>query len=176
MEKILKFLKCKDINEVISKIKSYEINEEITEFVSLMTEITKEKIIDKDITTLKGKKDLIEFLRSDIGYKTTEEFKVIFMNAKSQVIAAETLFKGTIDRSVVYPRVIVEKALKYETKGVIFAHNHPSGGIEPSRKDKELTKDMQELLGKLDIKLLDHIIISQDTNYSFYENGIIDHF
>ena len=173
MKKILKFLKCKDIEEVISKIKSYEISEEVDEFVNLMKKVTEENIKNKDITTVKGKSDLIKFLRGDMGYKTTEEFKVIFLNSASEVIAVETLFKGTVDRSAIYPRVIVEKSLKYATKGVIFVHNHPSGNVEPSRKDKEITLEMQELLSKLDIRLLDHIIISDNDNFSFYDNGLL---
>lgn len=173
MKKILKFLKCKDIEEVISKIKSYEISEEVDEFVNLMKKVTEENIKNKDITTVKGKSDLMKFLRGDMGYKTTEEFKVIFLNSASEVIAVETLFKGTVDRSAIYPRVIVEKSLKYATKGVIFVHNHPSGNLEPSRKDKEITLEMQELLSKLDIRLLDHIIISENDNFSFYDNGLL---
>ena len=173
MKKILKFLKCKDIEEVISKIKSYEISEEVDEFVNLMKKVTEENIKNKDITTVKGKSNLIKFLRGDMGYKTTEEFKVIFLNSASEVIAVETLFKGTVDRSAIYPRVIVEKSLKYATKGVIFVHNHPSGNLEPNRKDKEITLEMQELLSKLDIRLLDHIIISDNDNFSFYDNGLL---
>lgn len=173
MKKILKFLKCKDIEEVISKIKSYEISEEVDEFVNLMKKVTEENIKNKDITTVKGKSDLMKFLRGDMGYKTTEEFKVIFLNSASEVIAVETLFKGTVDRSAIYPRVIVEKSLKYATKGVIFVHNHPSGNLEPSRKDKEITLEMQELLSKLDIRLLDHIIISENDNFSFYDNDLL---
>lgn len=173
MKKILKFLKCKDIEEVISKIKSYEISEEVDEFINLMKKVTEENIKNKDITTVKGKSDLMKFLRGDMGYKTTEEFKVIFLNSASEVIAVETLFKGTVDRSAIYPRVIVEKSLKYATKGVIFVHNHPSGNLEPSRKDKEITLEMQELLSKLDIRLLDHIIISENDNFSFYDNGLL---
>ncbi|MGL4451137.1 MAG: JAB domain-containing protein, partial [Sarcina sp.] len=91
------------------------------------------------------------------------------------LLGEETLFRGTIDRSVVYPRLIVERALKYATKGIIFAHNHPSGSLTPSRKDIELTTELKELLEVIDIKLLDHIILGEGDYFSFYDNGLIEY-
>ena len=174
MKKILKFLKCKDIEEVVT-IKSYEISEELEQFKELMTTITKGNIGKKDLTTVKGKTELLNYLRSDIGFKNLEEFKVIYLSSSNRLIGEETLFRGTIDRSVVYPRLIVERALKYPTKGIIFAHNHPSGDLTPSRKDIALTQELKDLLDILDIKLLDHIILGDENHFSFYENGLIEH-
>ena len=174
MKKILRFLKCKDIDEVVTKIKSYEISEELEQFKELMTTISKGNIGKKDLATVKGKTELLNYLRSDIGFKNTEEFKVIYLSSSNRLIGEETLFRGTIDRSVVYPRLIVERALKYPTKGIIFAHNHPSGDLKPSRKDIELTHELKDLLEILDIKLLDHIIISDEDYFSFYDNGLIE--
>lgn len=175
MKKILRFLKCKDIDEVVAKIKSYEISEELEQFKELMTTIAKGNIGKKDLATVKGKTELLNYLRSDIGFKNTEEFKVIYLSSSNRLIGEETLFRGTIDRSVVYPRPIVERALKYPTKGIIFAHNHPSGDLKPSRKDIELTHELKDLLDVLDIKLLDHIILGEGDHFSFYENGLIEH-
>lgn len=175
MKKILKFLKCKDIDEVVAKIKSYEISEELEQFKELMTTISKGNIGKKDLATVKGKTELLNYLRSDIGFKNTEEFKVIYLSSSNRLIGEETLFRGTIDRSVVYPRLIVERALKYPTKGIIFAHNHPSGDLKPSRKDIELTHELKDLLDVLDIKLLDHIILGEGDHFSFYENGLIEY-
>ncbi|MGL4538107.1 MAG: JAB domain-containing protein [Cetobacterium sp.] len=175
MKKILKFLKCKDIDEVVSKIKSYEINEELEQFRELMTTIAKGNVGKKDLTTVKAKSELLKYLRSDIGFKNTEEFKVIYLSSSNRLIGEETLFRGTIDRSVVYPRLIVERALKHPTKGIIFAHNHPSGDLKPSRKDIELTNELKDLLEVLDIRLLDHLIIGENDYFSFYDNGLIEH-
>lgn len=174
MKKILKFLKCKDISEVTNKIKSYEISEELEEFKNLMTTITKGNIQKKNLITISGKQELIKYLRSDIGLKNTEEFKVIYLSSSNCLIEEETLFKGTVDRSIVYPRLVLEKALKYATRGIIFAHNHPSGNLKPSKKDIEITLELQDLLNKVDIKVLDHIILSDTDHYSFYENGLIE--
>lgn len=175
MKKILRFLKCKDVEEVVTKIKSYEISEELEQFKKLMTTITKGNVGKKDLTTVKGKTELLNYLRSDIGFKNTEEFKVIYLSSSNRLLGEETLFRGTIDRSVVYPRLIVERALKYPTKGIIFAHNHPSGSLTPSRKDIELTTELKELLEVIDIKLLDHIILGEGDYFSFYDNGLIEH-
>lgn len=175
MKKILKFLKCKDIDEVVSKIKSYEITEELSQFKELMITISKGNIGKKDLTTVKGKTELLNYLRSDIGFKNTEEFKIIYLSSSNRLLGEETLFKGTVDRSVVYPRLIIERALKYPTKGIIFAHNHPSGSLTPSRKDIELTTELKELLEVIDIKLLDHIILGEGDHFSFYENGLIEY-
>ena len=175
MKKILRFLKCKDIDEVVAKIKSYEISEELEQFKELMTTISKGNIGKKDLATVKGKTELLNYLRCDIGFKNLEEFKVIYLSSSNRLIGEETLFRGTIDRSVVYPRLIVERALKYPTKGIIFAHNHPSGDLKPSRKDIELTHELKDLLDVLDIKLLDHIILGDGDHFSFYENGLIEY-
>ena len=175
MKKILKFLKCKDIDEVVTKIKSYEISEELEQFKELMITINKGNIGKKDLTTVKGKTELLNYLRSDIGFKSTEEFKVIYLSSSNCLLGEETLFRGTVDRSVVYPRLIIERALKYSTKGIIFAHNHPSGSLTPSKKDIVLTQELKDLLDVLDIKLLDHIILGEGDHFSFYENGLIEY-
>ncbi|MGL4628520.1 RadC family protein [Cetobacterium sp.] len=129
-----------------------------------------------DLKTLKGKTDLINYLKDDVGSLKSEEFKVIYLSSDNKIVADEILFKGTIDRSVVYPRKIVERAIHNRAKGVIFAHNHPSGNLTPSKKDIELTLEMQELLEKVDIKLLDHIIVSDESYFSFYDNGLIEYY
>lgn len=129
-----------------------------------------------DLTTLKGKNDLINYLKDDVGSLKSEEFKVIYLSSDNKIVSDEILFKGTIDRSVVYPRKIMERAIDNRAKGIIFAHNHPSGNLTPSKKDIEVTLEMQELLEKVDIKLLDHIIVSDESYFSFYENGLIEYY
>lgn len=131
---------------------------------------------NSDLTTLKGKNDLVNYLKDDVGTLKSEEFKVIYLSSDNKIVCDEILFKGTIDRSVVYPRKIMERAIDNRAKGIIFAHNHPSGNLTPSKKDIELTLEMQELLEKVDIKLLDHIIVSDESYFSFYENGLIEYY
>lgn len=170
MEKILKFLKCNDIEDVYKKIKSYEISEELQEFKNLMIAVSEKQIIGKDIT---NKKDLIEYLKKDMGFNNLEEFKVLFLDSSNKIIANKTLFKGTVNRNVVYPRVVIEEALKYSTRGLILVHNHPTGLLNPSSKDIELTDVLYDLCENLDIKLIDHIIVSNNNYFSFFENNLI---
>lgn len=139
----------------------------------LIKNIFKEKLKSNDEIFIKSKQSLLDYLRCEAGFTNIEKFEVLFLDSCSRVVASEELFKGTIDRSVVYPREIIEKVIFYKAKGVIFAHNHPSGNIQPSKKDIELTKHMQEALGYIDVKVLDHIIVSKDLYFSFYEEGLI---
>lgn len=122
---------------------------------------------------LRDKESLLKYLRSDIGFSSREEFKVIFLNNYNILVGSETLFVGTIDKSAVYPREILEKVIQYKAKGVIFAHNHPSGNLRPSKQDIQITEHMQEVLEMVDVKLLEHIIITKDGYFSFLQEGLI---
>lgn len=135
----------------------------------------REKIEDKDILTIKSKNSLLSYLRGEIGYSPREEFKILFLDTSNKLIASETLFSGTIDKSAIYPREIVERVIKNRAKSVIFAHNHPSGNISPSKKDIELTQYMYDSLKLLEIRLLDHIIVTKNSYFSFLEEGLIEY-
>lgn len=127
----------------------------------------------RDGIQLRDKESLLKYLRSDIGFSSREEFKVIFLNNFNILVGSETLFVGTIDKSAVYPREILEKVIQYKAKGVIFAHNHPSGNLRPSKQDIQITEHMQEVLEMIDVKLLEHIIITKDGYFSFLQEGLI---
>ncbi len=128
----------------------------------------------RDITTISGTEDLVRYLRNDIGYSKVEEFKVIFLNNSNNLIEAENLSTGTIDRSPIYPREIVERVIHHRAKSVILSHNHPSGSVTASKADIEITLKLKKILEILDVRLLDHIIISRDSYCSFLEEGIIE--
>ena len=127
----------------------------------------------RDGIQLRDKESLLKYLRSDIGFSSREEFKIIFLNNFNILVGSETLFVGTIDKSAVYPREILEKVIQYKAKGVIFAHNHPSGNLRPSKQDIQITEHMQEVLEMIDVKLLEHIIITKDGYFSFLQEGLI---
>lgn len=113
-----------------------------------------------------------DYLKYRLGAKEREVFSVLLLDSQNRVIAYEELFHGTIDSASVYPREIVKTALKANASAVIFAHNHPSGVTTPSEADKRITKRLQEALSLIDIRVLDHFIIGQDT-FSFAERGLI---
>lgn len=127
----------------------------------------------EDIVAIRSKNQLINYLRKNIGISKSEEFKVLFLNSNNEVLGIETLFEGTIDRSAVYPRKILERVLSYNARSIVFSHNHPSGNTTPSQKDIELTNTLKDFFRLVDVSILDHIIISKNSYFSFLEEGIL---
>jgi DNA repair protein RadC len=113
-----------------------------------------------------------DYLKVSLKGLADEEFKMLFLDSRNQLIAVETFKTGTVNRSVVYPRKVVERALYNHAVGVIIAHNHPAGSLEPSQEDQDITRAIKEALKTVDITLLDHIIIGNNDYYSFRNNGI----
>lgn len=115
----------------------------------------------------------LDYLKAKLSGKRHEVFACLFLNTQYHLIAYEELFQGTLNQTAVYPRVILEAALKHHAAAVIISHNHPSGQVEPSLADKYITLDIQKALELVDIKLIDHIIIGGGRNlsYSFLEHG-----
>ena len=114
-----------------------------------------------------------KYLKSNMGFLEKEIFKVIFLSSKNEYLGEENLFLGTIDRSQIYAREIMKTTMEYNAKSVIFSHNHPSGDVKPSQADIEMTKKMKKILEPLEVRVLDHIIITSTKYYSFLEEGII---
>ena len=139
----------------------------------ISTKIYEGKLENKDLVAIDNKNTLIAYLRGNIGFNSAEQFMVLFLDTRNRILETMTLFSGTLDRSIVYPREIIKHVIKYEAKSVIFAHNHPSGSSKPSKSDIDITKKLYFSLKEFDIRLLDHIIITKNDYYSFLENGII---
>ena len=118
--------------------------------------------------------DLVRtYLQMKLGRHDREVFACLFLNNKHGLIAYEELFLGTIDGSVVHPRVIVKRALELNAAAVIVAHNHPAGDPSPSETDKLITTRLTKALKLLDIRLLDHFIIGSPDVLSFAEEGLM---
>ena len=100
----------------------------------------------------------------------------MFLNIQNQVIEVEDLFEGTLSASAIYPREIIEKAIKYNAAALIFAHNHPSGNSTPSDDDKRITRDLVFVGNMMQIRVLDHIIIGDNSYYSFADEGLIEEY
>lgn len=113
------------------------------------------------------------YLKSLLSHEKREQFVVLFLNNQHQLLSSETLFSGTINSAEVHPRIVAEKALHYHASAVILAHNHPSGLLEPSQADKNITQHIVNALKLLDIRVLDHIIVAHEQCYSFAEYGLI---
>ncbi|MHB9099665.1 MAG: RadC family protein [Syntrophales bacterium] len=117
--------------------------------------------------------ELIDFCRTVMGGKRDEEFCVIYLDAQNQIIEFETIQKGVVNQAVVYPRQVLESALKKKASAIILAHNHHSGHVRPSDADIRLTKTIQETAKVLDILVHDHIIIGENRFFSFREEGLM---
>ena len=114
-----------------------------------------------------------DYLRLKLVAEPNEVFAIVFMNSQHRVLAYEPMFKGTLDSTAVYPRVVVQRALELNAGAVIFSHQHPSGCTEPSSADRVLTDRLKAALALIDVRVLDHIIVVQGTPYSFAESGLL---
>ena len=137
-------------------------------------EFLKEKIIDKPI--YKSAQEVFDYLYHSMRDLKKEVFKVIYLNIQNQIIETEDLFEGTINSSSVSPREVVESAIKNNAASLIFVHNHPSGNPEPSKSDKELTRDLVYAGSIMRIRVLDHIIIGSNRYFSFAGEGLIEEY
>ncbi len=137
-------------------------------------EFLKEKILDKPV--YKSAKEIFDYLYHSMRDLKKEVFKIIYLNSQNQIIDTADLFKGTINSGSISPREVIESAIKYNAVSLIFAHNHPSGNPEPSKSDKELTRDLVYAGGIMRIKVLDHIIIGNNRYFSFAGEGLIEEY
>ncbi len=125
-------------------------------------------------TSVKSSQEVYDYLYHSLSGLKKEVFKVLFLNSQNRILAVEDLFNGTVNSSAVSPREVIERALKHHAVSLIFAHNHPAGGIEPSQSDKDLTRDLIFAVDAIGIKVLDHIIIGNDRYFSFAGAGLIE--
>ncbi len=114
-----------------------------------------------------------DFLQMQLGSRPHEVFAVLFLDAQHRLIAFEELFRGTLSQTSVYPREVVKQALAHNAGAVILTHNHPSGVLEPSRADELLTQTLKSSLQLIDVRVLDHIVVSRSACLSFAERGLL---
>ncbi len=130
-----------------------------------------EQLEDKPV--IKSSKSVFNAIQPVIGELEHEEFWVLYLNNSNEVIVKKQLSKGGITATMVDIRLIFKKAVELTSVGIIVCHNHPSGKLKPSDSDKRLTKKIMAAGKTLDIKLLDHLIITQKDYFSFADNGIL---
>ncbi|MEJ1128765.1 DNA repair protein RadC [Variovorax sp. CCNWLW225] len=114
-----------------------------------------------------------EYLQMHIGSRPYEVFAVLFLDAQHRLIVLEELFRGTLAQTSVYPREVVMRALHHNAAAVVLSHNHPSGSIEPSRADESLTQTLRAALSLIDVRVLDHVIVSAGQSFSMAEKGLL---
>jgi len=164
-----------DIKE-LEKIKGIGlISAILIKFVGeLLTELYGENLkIETKADKITDKEALLKFLRNKIGYEDVEKFYVIYLSSSNEVIAFEESSSGTLDRSSIYPREIYKRVIMENAKSIIIAHNHPSGNTCPSKCDIDITNEIAKGLKNFGALLLEHIIITRDSYFSFLEEGLI---
>ena len=114
-----------------------------------------------------------DYLVLKLGSYTKEVFMVLFLDTQNRLLAAEEMFSGSLSETSVYPREIVKRVLHHNAAAVIFAHNHPSGNVQQSQAYELLTKQLQQALALIDVRVLDHFIVAGNNTLSFSERGLL---
>ncbi len=125
------------------------------------------------IDKINSSKDAFEILQPIMGELEHEEFWILYLNNSNKVILKAQLSKGGITGTLVDVRLIMKQSLELGAVGIILAHNHPSGTLKPSAADKEITQKIKKASESLDIKVLDHLIVTQKNYYSFADNQVL---
>ena len=127
--------------------------------------------LDKPL--IRSSKDIAQFLQAHLKDYNYEVFAVVFLNRANKINHFEIISRGGITGTVADPRVIMKKALEEDATSIVLSHNHPSGNLKPSLADEELTKKIKGAASYFDIKVIDHIIVSEEGYYSFADEGIL---
>lgn len=127
----------------------------------------------KDLPIINNWENLLDYLKVSIGSLNKENFRVIYMNKRYRLIAEDLQNFGTVDQTPIYVREIIRRALLIGSTSIVISHNHPSGDIQPSSSDMFLTRQLAEACKSIGIELIDHIIITFSSYFSFKENRLL---
>lgn len=144
----------------ISQVKAVELQAVFT----LIKRICFERIEEKDV--IRSQNAFVHWLKLKIGFERVENFMVVFLDNANHVIHYKILCKGTVNYATVYPREVMKEALMRDAVSLILVHNHPSQNCTPSSQDIELTKKIYEIGKMIDVKVLDHLIVTGQNCYS----------
>jgi len=116
---------------------------------------------------------VVDYLHARLAHELTEEFRVLFLNARNILIRDEALGTGTVNQAPVYPREIVKRALELQASAIILVHNHPSGDPTPSRDDIQMTRNVVEAAKPVGIAVHDHLVIARSSHASLRALGLM---
>lgn len=140
-------------------------------------QLVQDEEVEYNVNVIKNADDMTKLMIDGIElHKEPEEVLImIALNIKKNIIGCFEVSRGTVNSSAVHPREVFKRAILSNAAGIVLAHNHPSGSINPSKNDREVTTRMKEAGKILGIELIDHLIIGEDDYFSFVENtGIIN--
>ena len=127
----------------------------------------------KEKTMFSNPQAIRDYLQLQLGTRAHEVFAVMFLDANHRLIALEEMFRGTLTQTSVYPREVVVRALALNAASVVLAHNHPSGNAQASRADEAITQTLKAALALVDVRVLDHFIVTATQAVSMTELGLI---
>lgn len=157
--------------EELSKIPGLE--EKAVSLITLMKPLAgtylREKIVERDL--IKDYRDVINYLKLTLSGEKIEKFLGLYLNSRGELLAAEVLHEGTLTHTVVYPRKVIELALRHNASSVIFVHNHPGGDPAPSKADFQLMKSLERAALAVDLTVHDHIIVGRNSHFSARSKG-----
>ena len=137
-------------------------------------EYLKEQVLDKPYC--RSSREVFDYLYHSMRDLKKEVFKVMFLDSQNRVVEIEDLFEGTLNASAIYPREIIERAVKHNAAALIFVHNHPAGNPQPSDNDKEITQNLVFAGNVMQMRILDHIVIGDNRYFSFADAGLIERY
>jgi DNA repair protein RadC len=161
-----------NVNQIAEKSLNYVAPSKLFAARELLRRALEENMAD-EACSFNSPAAVKDYLRLHLGGREEEHFVAIWLDAQHRLIAVDSLFRGTLSQTSVYPREVVKSGLKFNACSVIFAHNHPSGVTESSSSDRMLTEHLKGALALVDIKVIDHMIVGDNKIMSFAETGII---
>ncbi|MCP5443406.1 MAG: DNA repair protein RadC [Chromatiaceae bacterium] len=123
--------------------------------------------------TLTSPEETRSYLRLRLAEYKNEVFGCVYLDNRHRIIKVAELFHGTIDGAAVHPRVVVQQSLELNAAAIIFYHNHPSGVAEPSHADEAITRRLKDALALVDVRVLDHFVVTAGESVSFAARGIL---
>ena len=139
--------------------------------LALAQELLIEELTSRSVFDSPGA--VTDFLKLHFAGQPHESFAVMYLDARHALIAFEELFRGTLTQTSVYPREVVKRSLHHNAAGLVVAHNHPTGSVEPSRADELLTTTLGTALAMVDVRVVDHIIVAGAKTLSFAARGLL---
>jgi len=127
----------------------------------------------RERAVLSSWKQVLAYVRAAMAHERTEQFRILFLDKKNQLIKDEVQQRGTVDHAPVYPREVVKRALELDASALILVHNHPSGDPTPSRSDIDMTKEIQKAAAALGVLVHDHLIVGADGHASLKGLGLM---
>ncbi|KXT78878.1 RadC family protein [Streptococcus panodentis] len=161
----LKYLTLQELQTIsgIGPIKAVELQA----VIELGRRINRAEVLQME--QIMGSQKLAQKMQQELGDMRQECLVAIYLNSQNQILHQQTIFIGTVTRSIAEPREILHYALKHLATSIILVHNHPSGSVVPSKNDDEVTQHMKEACEMMGLVLLDHLIVAKTNYYSYRE-------